>query len=219
MRVLGNRTLLVGGLSALVTALVLGAVVLFVRGDDNAPIQVLLPAQVQNTPVLSDGRAALQDNPLSGTGAALKVYVSGAVRNPGVYTLQQDDRLQDAVDAAGGFTSEAATESVNLAQRVRDEAHYHILRPGETPTSSSAAIPKDTAGPTDSCGGLIDLNAASIEILETLPGIGPVRAAAIINSREQQGPFESVEEVTRVSGIGPATYEKISDLVTVCDQS
>ena len=214
MRVLGNRTLLAGGLSALVTALVLGAVVLFVRGDDNAPIQVLLPTQVQN-----DAPARPQNNPPSGTGADLKVYVSGAVRNPGVYTLQQDDRLQDAVDAAGGFTSEAATESVNLAQRVRDEAHYHILRPGETPTSSSAAIPKDTAGPTDSCGGLIDLNAASIEILETLPGIGPVRAAAIINSREQQGPFESVEEVTRVSGIGPATYEKISDLVTVCDQS
>ena len=219
MRVLGNRTLLAGGLSALVTALVLGAVVLFVRGDDNAPIQVLLPAQVQNAPVQNDGPVAPQNNPPSGTGSALKVYVSGAVRNPGVYTLQQDDRLQDAVDAAGGFTSEAATESVNLAMRVRDEAHYHILRPGETPASSSASTPKDTASPQESCGGLIGLNVASVELLETLPGIGPVRAAAIVSSREKQGPFESVEEVNRVSGIGPATYEKIRDLVSVCDQS
>lgn len=207
MRALINRTFLAAGLSALVTALVLGALVLFVRGDDNAPIQVLLPTPVQNAQVKND------------VPTALKVYVSGAVRNPGVYTLQQNDRLQDAVDAAGGLTSDAAPDSVNLAIRVQDEAHYHIPKPGETPTSSSAAMPKNTAAPPDSCGGLIDLYAASMESLETLPGIGPVKAAAIVSSREEQGPFESVEEVTRVSGIGPATYEKIRDLVTVCDQS
>ena len=151
----------------------------------------------------------------------LKVYVSGAVRNPGVYTLRQDDRLQDAVEAAGGFTSEATPESVNLAMRVRDEEHYHIPRVGETPPPSGSLATLDARGTastaTSAASGLIDLNVASVDQLDTLPGIGQALATAIVTFREEHGPFESIEEITNVSRIGPATFEKIRDLVTVGD--
>ena len=211
MSILSNRTLITIVLVALVTALVLGAVVLLVQRDDNAPIQIALPTPDLDERTSSSASAQTE----------LKVYVTGAVRNPGVYTLRQDDRLQDAVDAAGGLTSEAASESVNLAMRVQDEGHYHIPRPGETPPPSASLATINAGGTastaTSAANGLIDLNVASVDLLDTLPGIGPALATAIVTFREEHGPFESVEEITEVSRIAPATYEKIRDLVTVGD--
>ena len=106
-------------------ALVLGAVVLFLRDDGNVPIQVALP-----TPGLEEngvlGAAAV--------GSELRVYVSGAVRHPGVYTLGPDDRLDDALAAAGGPTGDAQLGAMNLAARVQDEGHYHFPGIQDTPT-------------------------------------------------------------------------------------
>ncbi len=216
---MSNRTLAAAVLAAVATALVLGAVVLFVRRDDNAPIQVLLP-----TPAQSGAAAGIRDgNPSSAEPGRveLRVYVSGAVRNSGVYTLQPDDRLSDAIAAAGGATGDAELAAVNLARRVKDEEHYYIPRVGETPPPGSALAGENAqgAGPaaTASCGGLIELNAASADLLETLPGIGQVRAEAIVSYRERNGPFQSVEEITNVPGIGPATYDKVRELAAVCN--
>ena len=186
MSILSNRTLITIVLVALVTALVLGAVVLLVQRDDNAPIQIALPTPDLDERTSSSASAQTE----------LKVYVTGAVRNPGVYTLRQDDRLQD-------------------------EGHYHIPRPGETPPPSASLATVNAGGTastaTSAANGLIDLNVASVDLLDTLPGIGPALATAIVTFREEHGPFESVEEITEVSRIGPATYEKIRDLVTVGD--
>jgi competence protein ComEA len=191
---------------------VLGAVVLLVRRDDNAPIQVLPPT--------GGGRGAAVGTPVDGgTAPALSVYISGAVRKPGVYVLGEDARLADALAAAGGATGDAQLESVNLARRVNDEEHYHIPRVGETPppapnTAGSQAL-APVASAVEEEGGLIDLNSASEALLETLPEIGQTLARAIVAYRERNGPFSSVEEVKKVPGIGPATYERIRDLVTV----
>ena len=217
MGIVTPRTLSAFAMGVLITALVLGAVVLFLRGDDNAPIQVLLPTPERNN-------AASSQNPSTVTGdaaaAEVHVYVSGAVRNPGVYPLRPNDRLQQALKAAGGATEDAQLEAVNLALRVQDEGHYHIPKVGETPTAAVAqsATGSQSTGPstTGSCEGLIDLNSASVAELESLPGIGPVRASAIESYREQHGPFLSIDEVMNVSGIGPATYDSIKELISVC---
>ena len=211
MPLISNRTLVTVALSAIVTALVFAAVLIFVRGDDNAPIQVVLP-----TPEVVESNASPSGVANSDPEEDLRVYVSGAVQNPGVYRLQPGHRLADALFAAGGATSEANLDAVNLALRVKDEEQYHIPRVGETPPPK--ASPAGVSGTTLEafCGGLMDLNTASTSQLGTLPGIGPVRAKDIVDYREQNGPFVLVEEITEISGIGPATFENIRELVAVC---
>ena len=136
-----------------------------------------------------------------------QVYVSGAVARPGVYALHQGDRLQDVVDRAGGLTDDADRARVNLALRVRDQGHYHILAVGEE--ASIAPSPEVDGQPKT------NLNTASLAELMALPGIGEVRANAILEHREQNGPFRSVDELVDVSGIGRGTLDGIRDLVTV----
>lgn len=131
----------------------------------------------------------------------LKVYISGAVASPGVYSLREGDRLEDALRAAGGPLEDADISRVNLALRVKDQDHFHIPRVGEALAPST--------------GGKIDINTAPVELLETLPGIGRVKAQAIVRYREEKGPFRSVEELLNVEGIGPVTYERLRELVTV----
>ena len=137
----------------------------------------------------------------------LKVYVTGAVRNPGVFDVKEGDRLAEVVEAAGGATEDADLTAVNLAVRIKDEDHWHIPRLGEMPpeVSSEATSPSSK----------IDLNSASPEQLQALPGIGEVKAQAIYSYREKNGPFSVVDDLLAVSGIGPATLESIRDLVQV----
>ena len=132
--------------------------------------------------------------------------------------MRPDQRLADALFAAGGAISEANLDAVNLALRVKDEEQYHFLRVGETPPPGASLAQESGATVEASCGGLMDLNVASAAQLETLPGIGPVRAQGIATYRDQNGPFGSVEEITEISGIGPATLEGIRELVAVCDR-
>lgn len=214
MPLLGIRTLVTAALSAIVTGLVLAAVLIFVRGDDNAPIQVLLP-----TPEISEGTASTNSGGTAdaGPGEDLRVYVSGAVQNPGVYRLGPDHRVADALSAAGGATTDANLDAVNLAERVKDEEHYHIPRVGETPPPGASLAAELDSTTEASCGGLMDLNVASAAQLDTLPGIGAVRANDIVAYRKEHGHFASVEQITEISGIGPATLEKIRDLVAVCN--
>ncbi len=179
-------------LVAATVAAVLGAVVLLARQNDNAPVRIIAPESQQTTP------------------AQVRVYVNGAVAVPGVYTLEYGSRITDALAAAGGITGEANLEGVNLALRVRDEAEYYVPRLGESAPAASNLSPAQAGS-----GGLIDLNLASKELLDTLPGIGPALAEAIVSYRENVRPFQSVEEVQEVPKIGPATYLNIRDLVTV----
>ena len=196
--------------------LILAAVVLLFRRDDNAPIRIVLP-----TPeATGTGQPDAKYTEITAAESELKVYIAGAVRYPGVYRLQPGDRLEDALAAAGGGDEEADLEAINLARRVEDEAYYHMPRLGETPRPSVAEAANPVLGQgasrenSTSNGGLVNLNTASSDLLETLPGIGPVRAQAIVDDREQNGLFQSVEEVTRVPGIGSAIYNSIRPLVT-----
>lgn len=149
----------------------------------------------------------------------IKVYVSGEARHPGVYELPADARLDDALQAAGGPTSDAALEMINLAKRVSDEDHIHI--PGQSDTGArqiqaEASLPPASpgeAGPVRS--GKLNINTATVDELTSLPNIGPSRASAIVDYREREGPFASVDELTNVGGIGEKITDSIRDLVVV----
>ena len=139
------------------------------------------------------------------------VYVTGAVPRPGVYALPKNARVQDAISAAGGFLAEAEKSQINLAALLEDGQKLEIpYIEGASPVIATP-IPDVVTSTTE----LIDINIASAEELESLPGIGPTTAQKIIEYREQNGPFLNIEDIINVSGIGPGTYERIKDLITV----
>ena len=147
------------------------------------------------------------------------VYVAGAVSTPGVYTLPVDARVQQAVLAAGGMAPDADGDSVNLAGFLVDGARIYVPRLGVpvpsvvTPSGGGAPSPIES-GPTGPAGP-IDLNTASAELLDELPGIGPSTAAAIVAHRESSGPYSSVDDLLDVRGIGRAKLDAIRGLITV----
>jgi competence protein ComEA len=148
----------------------------------------------------------------------ISVHVAGAVTQPGLYTLPVGARVEDALDAAGGALPQAELDALNLAAVVQDGERIWVPEKFTEPTASlqpptnsqrSPPIPLNT--PT----GLVNLNTATQSELESLPDIGPVTAAAIITYRQQHGPFTRLEDLDDVSGIGPTTFEKIKDLITI----
>ncbi len=146
------------------------------------------------------------------------VHMTGAVQHPGVYPLPPGSRLFQAVEAAGGLTSDADPERVNLADRIQDAQQVFIPRLGKTPPPSPTPIAASLSGSTESGQlghGLININTASAAELDALPGIGPVYAARIIAYREDHGPFSSPADIVQVKGIGTATYEKLKSRITV----
>lgn len=153
------------------------------------------------------------------TPGVIAVYVSGAVKQPGVYRLPEGARADDAVKAAGNFTKGADMVRVNLAARLRDEQQIYVPTLGETSPpvaplsgggndggSSSAAPPGD---------GKVNINTASIAELDPLPRIGPATAQRIIDYRTTNGPFANIEALQNVKGIGPATFADLESLITV----
>lgn len=141
------------------------------------------------------------------------VDVRGAVANPGVYELPPEARLQDAVEAAGGLTGEADQSTVNLARRLRDGEMVIVATIPEVGTPHAIGeAPRPTMAALDE--GQINLNTASQKELELLPGIGEVSAQRIIEYREANGPFRSVDDLIHIKGISTTTIEHLRELVT-----
>ncbi|MBD7906882.1 helix-hairpin-helix domain-containing protein [Sporosarcina sp. Sa3CUA8] len=142
------------------------------------------------------------------------VDVKGAVLHPNVYTLQEGQRLIDAITAAGGYTADADSRLLNHAQRLTDEAVIYVPLVGEeVPIFESA--PNEGEATSDSGSSLVNINSADESQLMTLTGIGPSKAAAIIKYRTEQGAFQTNEDLKKVSGIGDKTFEALSDAITV----
>jgi competence protein ComEA len=142
------------------------------------------------------------------------VDVAGAVVTPGVHHLEAGARVVDAVDAAGGLAPDADAPRLNLAALLVDGQQVYVARVGEAPLLAASAGGTAATGPAPPAP-LVDLNTASATELEELPGIGPTTAAAIVDHRERNGPFASVDDLLDVRGIGDAKLEQLRDRVTV----
>lgn len=140
------------------------------------------------------------------TPAPMRVYVSGAVVNPGVYLLPPRSIGDDALEAAGGAAADADLERVNLAHELSDQEHFVVPHKGEP-----AATGREGARP------LVNINTATLQELEQLPGIGPAMAQRIVEFRQLNGPFRQIEDLLQVKGVGQATFDQLKDVVTVGD--
>ena len=142
----------------------------------------------------------------------ITVDVKGAVKSPGIYDLPIGSRVNDAVQKAGGLTEQADSKSLNLAQKVSDEALVYVPTKGEESASQQAGSGAPSSTSKDK---KVNLNKASLEELKQVKGLGGKRAQDIIDHRETNGKFKSVDELKKVSGIGAKTIEKLKDYVTV----
>ena len=185
-----------GVLLFVLVVLVLLALVLF---------QLLRP---EPSPVLLSTATPLPSPVATATPCPLRVYVSGAVQQPDVYRLLPDSIVKDAILAAGGAADDADLDRINLALAVSDGQHVYVPHQGEQ------NLPVQPPSDQRSSGSQVNLNTANLQELESLPGIGPTIAQRIVDHRQLHGPFEQIEDIMEVSGIGPATFAEIQDLIT-----
>ena len=152
-----------------------------------------------------DDPAPLRVNETQTLPTDIRVYIAGAVQNPGVYPVEEDDRWIDAVEAAGGPTSDANLDAVNLSQRVHDEDQIFVSRLSGT----------NVAGVSQ--GPLININTAAAEQLESLPGIGAARTRSILASRTSDGPFATIDDLLSRDLIPESVFTEIAPLITVSE--
>ncbi len=145
---------------------------------------------------------AVVEEQAGASAATILVDVQGAVARPGVYALADGARVVDAIARAGGATAEADSSALNLAQPLTDGSQVRVPVVGEAPPGAIDA------------SGLVNVNQATVDELDTLPRIGPTLASAIVAYREEQGPFASIEDLDAVSGIGPAMLAALEPLVS-----
>jgi competence protein ComEA len=155
------------------------------------------------------------------TKAPIAVHVIGAVPRPGLYEFAEGARVQDAIDASGGLLASADISGINLAALLEDGQQLSIpYKSGQEPQQEdddSLVLPGATAtkSPSESNQDLININTATAAELDVLPGIGPTIAQRIVDYREENGPFDAIEDIMKVSGVGPSTFDQIKDLITV----
>ncbi len=158
--------------------------------------------------------ASVQPQPTSTALSAVAVHVAGAVARPGVYELEPGSRVDAAIAAAGGVLADADVDTLNLAAPLADGSRLFVPLVGqEVPPTVAPAPPASDGTRTPAAIEPIDINRADRVTLDELPGVGPATADAIVTDRELNGPFVSVDDLERVSGIGPATLDRLRDLV------
>lgn len=147
--------------------------------------------------------------------SSIQVDVKGAVKAPGLYELEEGSRVQDAIQKAGGVTDQADPKSINLAQKLADEGIVYVATKEEQVSALPAPATTSGGGKTEQGTGKININTATAEELQQLPGVGQKKAADILSYREENGPFKTIEDLTKISGIGEKTLEKWKDAITV----
>ncbi len=178
-------------------------------------------AAVSNpSPSQGSGSAVFSSLDVDSGSTSIVVDVGGAVISPGVYTLPSTARVVDAIQAAGGLLADADTTSLNQAATVADGSKVYVPargEPGDQPATPSATgtATGTQAGSSTAQGGIVNINTADVDELKTLPGVGEATAQAIVDEREQSGPFASVEDIMRVSGIGEKKFAKLQGLICI----
>lgn len=212
-----------------VAVLAVGAGAYWLLRAPAPPVENTLPMASRSTttsrvlmplpPVVADG--ATVTSTIVAPAADVVVYVAGAVARSGVYDLPAMARVDDAVSAAGGLAADADVDALNLAALVSDGDRIYVPRVGQPvpavvgPQGGGATAAGNGATASAVPAGPVDLNRATAEDLDALPGVGPSTAAAIIAYRDENGPFGSVDDLLDVRGIGPAKLDAMRSLVMV----
>ncbi len=168
--------------------------------------------------VSAQPRGKLIELPTSPPPAPIKVYVTGAVANPGVYSISRLSRVENAIQAAGGFLKTADSQNINLASKLIDGEEIIVPVFGQNTSASNPGSPTISTKNTPAAvtaDSPLDINMATEQQLDNLPGIGAAKAQQIIVFRQQNGPFQKIDDLQNVPGIGPGIFAKIKDLITV----
>ncbi|WP_218843182.1 helix-hairpin-helix domain-containing protein [Sporosarcina sp. JAI121] len=191
---------------------VLSALLFFPKGQaDNTSF--VMSEQPPFPELIEEDSEELVENSIQPDPVIVVVDVKGAVRHPGVYSMHDGDRLIDAINAAGGYLPNADSRMLNHAMKLVDEFVIYVPVEGEEAVDISTVQMNGTSSQQDD--GKININTADEIELMTIPGIGPSKAAAIIQYRTDQGPFQSPEILMEVSGIGQKTFEKLESQIKV----
>ena len=193
-----------------IAAVAVAAVLSFGAGGGGQ--QALIDGSGAGSPPDSGHVGEGETQPVTVGAAPLLVHVLGAVAKPGLVELAAGARVVDAVAAAGGFTADADPAGVNLARPVVDGEQLVVLAIGQLPPAAQASGPGGVATDSD---GLVHLNTADVAALDTLPRIGPALAQRIIDWREANGPFTSIDQLLEVTGIGDAVFGGLADRVAL----
>jgi competence protein ComEA len=212
----GRRAAVAVGVAVLAAALITGLWVLAQRPrattvSATSPIPGAVSPVGTGLPTASSPSPASSSTTPTPSSSLLVVDVAGKVRRPGLYRLPPGSRVADALEAAGGARVGVDLTSLNLAAMVADGQQILVGVAGGAAVVPGGAAAASTAGPT----GLVDLNTATLEQLDTLPGVGPVTAQHILDWRTAHGSFSTVDQLDEVSGIGPAKLAELQPLVTV----
>lgn len=178
-------------------------------------IYVLTENEKQSEETIEDKDVKKEEKNI--TNKEITVYVSGAVNKPGIVTLNEGERLATAVEKVGGTSKKADLNGINMAIKLQDEEHYIIPKIGDVVKENTSQIAGDDNISEDKSTNTsqININTASIEELDKLPGVGEATANKIVNHRSENGEFKSVEEIKNVNGIGDKKFEEMKELICV----
>ncbi|MBA5849906.1 helix-hairpin-helix domain-containing protein [Clostridium sp. cel8] len=149
---------------------------------------------------------------LKSNSESISVYINGEVEKPGVYKLKNDSRIEDLIKVSGGFKDDADTYKINLAKKLKDEDYIYVDKIQNVDQSQKTAAYSESGVNED---GTVNINTASKEELKSIPGVGDVTAQKIIDYREENGGFSSVEDIKNVDRIGDKTFEKMKSKIDV----
>lgn len=235
-----SRKVIITG-AGVIIFLLAGLLTMFMIPDDNnnnKPEKIPVQSQTQQVNNQANNKPENLETPANNNNIKSDwfIYVTGAVKTPGVYKLSEDSRIFQAIDAAGGFTSKADRASINLAERLMDGMHIHIAQKGaaqKTPAQPQQLIripgvqenniislqpvqvSQVSKRANNANNNLIDINNASVEELQKLNGIGPALAKRIIEYRQSHGKFTKPDDLIQVKGIGPAKLKKMKDQILI----
>ena len=218
----GARLPVLVGVTAVAIVVMVCAGRLLLDAASSEGFAVVQPGDAEQAAGDGDAEAAADAGASQAAPAPLRVQVGGAVAAPGVYDLAEGARVLDAVEAAGGFAEGAARDALNLARAVSDGEQ--VVVPSEADIAAQEAVSAGAGGAAagagasaaaGGAGGKVNINTASAAQLDTLPGVGASTAEKIVADREANGPFKTVEDLKRVSGIGDKKFAALADAICV----